>query len=151
MIPGLLVYYPSGLRLGEEEGGKLFHAASDSAESLRAWFADQPVPPGEAEDVADVFERAGVADDDVRAGGFFDERHLGGLAGGELLGGPAAGDGPLQADVARGIDKQDFVAQLVPAGFEQQGGVEDDDRRRIGRVANGGQLLAAAGPRCGDA
>ena len=53
MIPGLLVYYPSGLQLREEEGEKLLRCRCQrEAERLRAWFAHQPVTPSEAEDVA---------------------------------------------------------------------------------------------------
>lgn len=55
------------------------------------------------------------------------ERPLGGLAGLEVRCGPTAtGLQAGESNVARGIHEDDEVAQVVPAGFEQDRRVEDD-------------------------
>jgi hypothetical protein len=70
---------------------------------------------------------SGVGDDGGGGAFFLVEGPLGGLAGLEGLGGPASGGRQaLESEGAGGVDEPDDVAEVVPAGFEEDGGVEDD-------------------------
>src|SRR4051812_44981704 len=78
-----------------------------------------------------LLSRLGIVDDVATAGTFLIERKLRRFAGQEVALAPAAGKAAGQPDFARRGDEDDQVAELVPAGLEQEGGVENDGGRAL--------------------
>src|SRR5699024_7003552 len=73
-----------------------------------------------------ICERAGVFDHVICEPPLFFYRQLGRFAARQFLVGPAAEAGSLAPGFPRRLDEGDGLADFVPAGFEEQRGVDDD-------------------------